>query len=666
MTAEGLKTFCGTPQYFAPEVLRRSHTVKGNGRYGKEIDCWSIGVILFILLSGSPPFDVSAGFDAVANAKIIFYEDQWKHVSRDARDLVMRLLEKDPRRRMSVRDACRHAWVLVEDGDTHCHPLHDPLVGRKDDTGSDEAVNNDVVDASSSSNTVATKMESDSANGDGQKNNTATSAATSTHNNVNDEHTQNTPSDALSKPSPKPPSSPWRKICAPVDANALSPTARNNNRKTSNNQRKFQSMSAPQLSKDERQPSIWPANRNDKIVTKAIQQACQDSQPSPTRSPIHKKQLFNGQACTSAAMGTTAANIDSGPKKMTKQDVESIKSAGNTLPTPVINKESHLIKKVSAPKKKVQSTLFSSADTTKQPAKASNQSTNSALTQVPEKDNPSKKRKAMAVGTKTGDKTPSITPPGTESNNNVGLVFRLNKKHKVGGKSISPEDRQYATTSATATAAAPEKKKKSELSDDELQDFSDDDDDDEGTSLPARVSNSPTKTDKKPLEKYLQKRKMDSIESSASIDIDNNKRKPHGIQQHLHQRRKNEEEPRPVSKSSVEGNLQSESQDAKMNTNNNNSGKGKDRKLVQSFLFGKPPPNNNSGVDSLEASLPETSPTSNDLPQAADDDDPSCKMQVDGGAELERQASVGSNGSGTTSAPKGKQRSIKSWFQPKK
>ena len=61
--------------------------MKGNGRYGKEIDCWSIGVILFILLSGSPPFDVSSGFESVANAEIVFYKDQWDQVSLEARDL---------------------------------------------------------------------------------------------------------------------------------------------------------------------------------------------------------------------------------------------------------------------------------------------------------------------------------------------------------------------------------------------------------------------------------------------------------------------------------------------------------------------------------------------------------------------------------------------------
>ena len=53
------KTYCGTPQYFAPEVLERQHTVKGTGRYGPEADMWSVGVVLYVLLSGAPPFKTS-------------------------------------------------------------------------------------------------------------------------------------------------------------------------------------------------------------------------------------------------------------------------------------------------------------------------------------------------------------------------------------------------------------------------------------------------------------------------------------------------------------------------------------------------------------------------------------------------------------------------------
>ena len=630
MTAEGLKTFCGTPQYFAPEVLRRRHTVKGDGRYGKEIDCWSIGVILFILLSGSPPFDVSAGFDAVANAKVAFYDDQWKHVSSEARDLVMRLLEKDPRKRMSVRDACRHAWVLVNDGDTHCHPLHDPVVANV--SGSDAMIataSNDIAEAQ---------------NDNEQKSNTTS------------QQDEKPVSDAPSKPQSNLPSSQERQICAPVDANALSPkpnAAEQNIRKPAN--QRFQSMSAPQLSKDERKPSIWPVNQNDKVATKAIQQACEDSQPSPNGSPIKKKQLFNESAAAAAASkaSNNDDNVADTTKKMTKQGVESIKAAGNTLPTPVINKESHLIKKVAAPKKKVQSTLFPTADnTSKQQAKAT--FTKPAAQPQVGQDNQTKKRKAIdlkSVG------TPSVTPPGTESNtNNVGLVFQLNKKIKVGGKKKNVSPRQQAECSPAAAL----EKKKAELSEDELEsDFSDD----EGESL----SKSPMKTDKKPLEKYLQKRKMDSIESTASAAI--GKKKPQSTQECDSYRgqtnsQESSQESRRVSKS-PQNPLKSEEGEIPNNNNSTTTAKGKERKMKQSYLFGKPPPPN-SELPNDTAELP----SSNDTP-ADEDTKPisaeSQKMQIDGEVELERQPTTESNGSGnsSTSAPKGKQRSIKSWFAPK-
>lgn len=89
---------------------------------------WSLGIILYVLISGEPPFDVSMGMEVVENACISFHSKSWIGISDQAKDLILKLLVKNPKERINIAHACKHDWILVDDGDTHVFPLEDPML----------------------------------------------------------------------------------------------------------------------------------------------------------------------------------------------------------------------------------------------------------------------------------------------------------------------------------------------------------------------------------------------------------------------------------------------------------------------------------------------------------------------------------------------------------
>jgi len=105
-----MHTACGTAGYVAPEIL----SCKG---YDKEVDMWSAGVILYILLSGYPPFfddHEPRLFESIMKADYEFHPQYWDHISKEAKDLVSKLLVVNPHKRLSATEALQHPWFLSE------------------------------------------------------------------------------------------------------------------------------------------------------------------------------------------------------------------------------------------------------------------------------------------------------------------------------------------------------------------------------------------------------------------------------------------------------------------------------------------------------------------------------------------------------------------------
>ncbi|CAI0556860.1 unnamed protein product [Linum tenue] len=97
----------GSPYYVAPEVLLKY--------YGPEIDVWSAGVILYILLCGVPPFwaETESGiFRQILHGKIDFVSEPWPSISDSAKELIKKMLEKDPRKRISAHEVLCDPWIV--------------------------------------------------------------------------------------------------------------------------------------------------------------------------------------------------------------------------------------------------------------------------------------------------------------------------------------------------------------------------------------------------------------------------------------------------------------------------------------------------------------------------------------------------------------------------
>ncbi|NXR41406.1 MKNK1 kinase, partial [Zosterops hypoxanthus] len=127
ITTPELTTPCGSAEYMAPEVVEVF--MEEATFYDKRCDLWSLGVILYIMLSGYPPFVGNCGtdcgwdrgevcrvcqnklFESIQEGKYEFPDKDWSHISSEAKDLISKLLVCDAKERLSAAQVLQHSWV---------------------------------------------------------------------------------------------------------------------------------------------------------------------------------------------------------------------------------------------------------------------------------------------------------------------------------------------------------------------------------------------------------------------------------------------------------------------------------------------------------------------------------------------------------------------------
>ena len=106
---ERKRTICGTPNYIAPEVL------EGKQGHSYEVDIWSLGVIIYTLIIGKPPFetnDVKTTYKKIRMNNYSFPDTV--PISEQAKDLITKILSNDPLKRPSIDEILNHNWINNE------------------------------------------------------------------------------------------------------------------------------------------------------------------------------------------------------------------------------------------------------------------------------------------------------------------------------------------------------------------------------------------------------------------------------------------------------------------------------------------------------------------------------------------------------------------------
>jgi len=147
-----LHTPVGSAEFMAPEIVEAFiEDTDEDFQYDKRCDLWSLGITMYILLCGYPPFSGSCGencgwaeggdcqycqlnlFHNIQRGRFLFPKKDWARISSNAKDLINKLLVKSAKDRLSARDVLQHPWLLENHQDDWC-PLETPGRIRKNDS----------------------------------------------------------------------------------------------------------------------------------------------------------------------------------------------------------------------------------------------------------------------------------------------------------------------------------------------------------------------------------------------------------------------------------------------------------------------------------------------------------------------------------------------------